>query len=108
MAAASLFTQGPQRTFSSKKDDDPKDPESEDSGANEKGDRVQKASEAEVEGEGKEVKPKRKRRTKAEMEAARAAKSLEEKMKPVLAEEEAKLPIVHGPEVIVEVDEQIS
>lgn len=69
---------------------------------------MQKASEAEVEGDGKEVKPKRKRRTKAEMEAARAAKSLEEKMKPVLAEEESNLPIVHGPEVIVEVEEQIS
>lgn len=50
-------------------------------------------------------KPRRKRRTKAEIEAEKAAK-LANKSKPVVAEE-AQAPVVHGPEVIVEVKDGV-
>jgi hypothetical protein len=56
--------------------------------------------------EGAETKPRRKRRTKAEIEAEKAAK-LANKSKPVVAEE-AQPPVVHGPEVIVEVEDGVS
>ena len=56
--------------------------------------------------EGAETKPRRKRRTKAEIEAEKAAK-LANKSKPVVAEE-AQPPVVHGPEVIVEVEDGVN
>lgn len=56
--------------------------------------------------DGADTKPKRKRRTKAEIEADKAAK-LVNKSKPMIAEE-AKPPIVHGPEVIVEFEDGVS
>lgn len=99
-----MFSQTPSRAFATKNDDG-SDPSKPDTAKKEKKTtRAQKASEAEIEDGAEEVKPKRKRRTKAEMEADRAAKSLKEKMKPVIAQK-AGAPIVHGPEVIVEVDE---